>query len=288
MPPPPPSSPTAIDLLRRWISGDLRRTDERSLETAAREDELVGDALRGYRSRPEDDHAAALGRLRAGLPARKRAARRLPLRLAAAAALLLLLTAATLYFTTDLLHKSASSLADAQAEAPALPPEPSTTPHPRRPLRVMKPKPPQPIPRRLPASKWWKRPTSLPIRPAPPNNRPPLPLHRPLTGSSPHLRRRERPRPGPRSQGPCPPSPPHRYPLRTWVRRRPVRIRQSRYAAPVPRQQIITSTVYVSVLPIGRPRNSRMWRHPWLPVPAPRPLFARQPCRPLHRGAGNR
>ncbi len=72
VPPPPSSSPTAIDLLRRWISGDLRRTDERSLETAAREDELVGDALRGYRSRPEDDHAAALGRLRAGLPARKR------------------------------------------------------------------------------------------------------------------------------------------------------------------------------------------------------------------------
>ncbi len=100
-------------------------------------------------------------------------------------------------------------------------------PHPRRPLRVMKPKPPQPKPRRLPASKWWKRPTSLPIRLVPPNNRPPPPLRRLLTGSSPHLRRRERLRPGPRLQGPCPPSPPHHYPPRIWVRRRPVRIRQS-------------------------------------------------------------
>ena len=52
-------------LLHRWISGEADRTDERSLEALAEDDPFLADALEGYRSVPEADHARSVTRLKA-------------------------------------------------------------------------------------------------------------------------------------------------------------------------------------------------------------------------------
>ena len=59
-------------LLNRWISGEADYDDERSLEALAKEDPFLTDALEGYRSLPEADHARAVGRLKARLRKRNR------------------------------------------------------------------------------------------------------------------------------------------------------------------------------------------------------------------------
>jgi TonB family protein len=56
-------SPTTAELLRRWISGEARLADERRLDQAAGEDPFLGDALKGYRSHADADHAGSLQRL---------------------------------------------------------------------------------------------------------------------------------------------------------------------------------------------------------------------------------
>ncbi|NUQ23940.1 MAG: TonB family protein [Saprospiraceae bacterium] len=56
-------SPTTAELLRRWISGEARLADERRLDQAAGEDPFLGDALKGYHSRADADHTAALQRM---------------------------------------------------------------------------------------------------------------------------------------------------------------------------------------------------------------------------------
>jgi hypothetical protein len=53
--------------LLRWLTGDANRRDEQSLDAAAKSDPFLADALEGYRSLPEADHAADVTRLKAGL-----------------------------------------------------------------------------------------------------------------------------------------------------------------------------------------------------------------------------
>ena len=80
-------------LLNRWISGEANRTDERSLEALAKDDPFLADALEGYRSMPESDHARSVTRVNALLrkqyEKRDRKARFYLLRVAAIGAFLL-------------------------------------------------------------------------------------------------------------------------------------------------------------------------------------------------------
>ena len=55
------------NLLNRWISGEADRSDERSLEALAKDDPFLADALEGYRSLPEADHARSVTKVKANL-----------------------------------------------------------------------------------------------------------------------------------------------------------------------------------------------------------------------------
>lgn len=88
-----------IDLLRRWLRGETRGSEESRLERAAQEDPFLADAWEGYNQNPQLDHLSPLKQLNGKIAARTQADQRkqrpilvwLP-RLAAAAAVLLLLT----------------------------------------------------------------------------------------------------------------------------------------------------------------------------------------------------
>ncbi len=58
-------------LFNRWISGEADHSDERALEAMAKDDPFLADALEGYRSLPEADHARAMERLNARLRKRQ-------------------------------------------------------------------------------------------------------------------------------------------------------------------------------------------------------------------------
>ena len=88
-----------IDLLRRWLRGETRGSEESRLERAAQEDPFLADAWEGYTQNPQADHLSKIKQLNAKIAARTPTDQRktgriliwLP-RLAAAAAVLLLLT----------------------------------------------------------------------------------------------------------------------------------------------------------------------------------------------------
>lgn len=83
-----------IELLDRWQSGNFSRADEQELQELTSSDEFRREAVEGYYTMPEADHAARLAAIRSRiLPGR---ARRVawPRVLAAAAALVLLISAA--------------------------------------------------------------------------------------------------------------------------------------------------------------------------------------------------
>ena len=88
-----------IDLLRRWLRGETRGSEESRLERAAQEDSFLADAWEGFSQKPDADHLPQLKQLNAKIAARAQKNQRkagpvliwLP-RLAAAAAVLLLLT----------------------------------------------------------------------------------------------------------------------------------------------------------------------------------------------------
>ncbi len=61
------SKPNWQTLLRRWISGEADRSDERSLEVLAKDDPFLAEALEGYRAVPEADHERSVTRLKASL-----------------------------------------------------------------------------------------------------------------------------------------------------------------------------------------------------------------------------
>lgn len=60
--------------MRKWLIGDANRHDEQALDASAKDDPFLADALEGYRSLPEADHAADVTRLKARL--RKQSERR--------------------------------------------------------------------------------------------------------------------------------------------------------------------------------------------------------------------
>lgn len=88
-----------IDLLRRWLRGETRGSEESRLERAAQEDPFLADAWEGFGQNPQADHLQQLKQLNAKIAARTQTDQRktgpiliwLP-RLATAAAVLLLLT----------------------------------------------------------------------------------------------------------------------------------------------------------------------------------------------------
>lgn len=88
-----------IDLLRRWLRGETRGSEESRLERAAQEDPFLADAWEGYNQNPQADHLSKIKQLNTKIVARTPTDQRktgpiliwLP-RLAAAAAVLLLLT----------------------------------------------------------------------------------------------------------------------------------------------------------------------------------------------------
>lgn len=88
-----------IDLLRRWLHGETRGSEESRLERAAQEDPFLADAWEGYTQNAQADHLSKIKQLNTKIAARTQTNQRktgpiliwLP-RLAAAAAVLLLLT----------------------------------------------------------------------------------------------------------------------------------------------------------------------------------------------------
>ena len=58
---------TRLKLLQRWFSGEATYRDEQELDALAKDDPFVAEAMEGYRSLPDDDHALAVLRLKARL-----------------------------------------------------------------------------------------------------------------------------------------------------------------------------------------------------------------------------
>lgn len=65
-------------LLRRYLSGDVGPKEEAELHQRARQDHALAEVLAGIDARPEEDHAAAIERIRAKLPRREAKVRTLP------------------------------------------------------------------------------------------------------------------------------------------------------------------------------------------------------------------
>jgi outer membrane biosynthesis protein TonB len=101
-----------LELLERWQSGDFSRAEEREMRALAGTDDFRREAVEGFLSLPETDHAARLAALRARLrPTARRVA--LP-RLMAAAAALAVLVAAVWFFQNPPPH-DAGTIAQTQA-----------------------------------------------------------------------------------------------------------------------------------------------------------------------------
>ncbi len=84
-----------LTVLRRWLNGEARASDERALDAAARKDPFVADAMEGYRAFADANHEARLNKLRARIQERSGQKRRgivylLPRAVAIAASVLLL------------------------------------------------------------------------------------------------------------------------------------------------------------------------------------------------------
>lgn len=85
-----------LELLERWQSGDFSRADEQELLSLTASDEFRREAVEGFLSMPEADHASRLAALRSRLRTQHGGARRVawPQIMAAAAAMALLVSAA--------------------------------------------------------------------------------------------------------------------------------------------------------------------------------------------------
>ena len=105
-------------LLKRWISGDIKSKEEQQLDAAAQEDQFLKEAMAGLRSTTETDHQQKLTQLRTQLklnPQQSRISLLTPLRMAAA--ILLLLTAGWFLWTGPGLN-APSDLAMSKESAP--------------------------------------------------------------------------------------------------------------------------------------------------------------------------
>ena len=116
------------DQLRKWLAGDTGLKEEQELEQLSKEDPFLQEAMEGYRQFPEEDHAAALSKLKKRLQPKKQKGRSVylyrSLRIAAAIALLLTTGMLWLYLNSDLSPESVvfDGIAEtrSQAEAPAI------------------------------------------------------------------------------------------------------------------------------------------------------------------------
>ncbi|HOY17327.1 MAG TPA: energy transducer TonB [Haliscomenobacter sp.] len=86
------------DLLRQWLRGEVRRSEESRLERSAQEDPFLSDAWEGYSQQPQAEHLQQIERLQAKITARTQGEQKKPApilrwfpRMAAAAAILLVI-----------------------------------------------------------------------------------------------------------------------------------------------------------------------------------------------------
>ncbi|MEM7575132.1 MAG: carboxypeptidase-like regulatory domain-containing protein [Bacteroidota bacterium] len=121
-----PSQSTAKqELLRRYLRGEVGPREEAELRALAREDDALAAALAGIDAHPEEDHLAALERLRTQLP--RAAASRRPLagfslrRIAATALLLLAVGGALWYLPQALQQQDAAFSQTVEAEGASAP-----------------------------------------------------------------------------------------------------------------------------------------------------------------------
>ena len=109
-------------VLKRWISGDITATEEQRLDTAARGDQFLKEALSGLRATTENDHAQNIARLRKQLNnhQKKKSLIAMPI-LRIAAAIALLIVAGWLVWTEPALNSSADmamKTAEPEMQAP--------------------------------------------------------------------------------------------------------------------------------------------------------------------------
>lgn len=82
-----------VAALRRWITGEITRKEEMTLDQQAGDDPFLREALEGYRRFPQANHQAGLERLKQRLPQQNKKNRRIviamPYRIAAGVAILL-------------------------------------------------------------------------------------------------------------------------------------------------------------------------------------------------------
>ncbi len=109
-------------LLKRWISGDITAADEQRLDTAAKGDQFLGEALGGLRATTEENHEQNIAHLRKQLnnDKKKKGFVYMPI-LRIAAALALLIVAAWFVWTGPALNSSADmamKTAEPEMQAP--------------------------------------------------------------------------------------------------------------------------------------------------------------------------
>ena len=102
-----------LDLLRKWLSGDATHHDEAEMETRARSDEFLAEAIEGYREFPDDDHQWHLDNIRERLFRQKKKRTPLLIYLPRVAAAVLVLAAAW-WLLTPLLSPDGAELAQAE------------------------------------------------------------------------------------------------------------------------------------------------------------------------------
>ncbi len=105
--------------LRKWLTGDANRHDERALDASAKDDPFLADALEGYRSLPEADHAADVTKLKVRLRKQSESRRGAGFYLLRIAAVGAVLVAAWVVLQQFQSSENAAAVADAtSAEAP--------------------------------------------------------------------------------------------------------------------------------------------------------------------------
>lgn len=175
-----------IQLLKRWISGDIKAPGEQLLDKTAQEDQFLSEALAGLRSSTENDHEQNIARLRKQLnlnEKKSKIAYLSPLRIAAAIALII--TAGWFVWTGPSLNNSDGIAMSKEAapensatyapsddrksdQAEAITPEEVTTEEnlnvrrdsPKQ-EKVMPPPPPAVLPKKEEAPADYKRPRAL-------------------------------------------------------------------------------------------------------------------------------
>lgn len=113
---------TQQEPLRKWLIGDATRHDERALEAQAKADPFLADAIEGYRSLPEGDHAADVTKLKARLrqkTERNRSAGFYLLRIAAVGAVLVAAWLVLQQFPSNEKSVAATEAKQPAAEVPA-------------------------------------------------------------------------------------------------------------------------------------------------------------------------